>query len=324
MKQLNLNLDLHNLKAKATRDGYGDGLIDAGEKNPNVVSLGADTVGSARADWFAKKFPDRAFDVGIAEQNLVAFAAGMSLMGKIAYASTFGVFLAGRAWDQVRTTVCYNDLNVKFGGTHGGLTVGEDGATHQALEEIAIMRCLPNMKVIVPADYYETRKATAMAADIPGPVYIRFGRDKVPMLTDESTPFEFGKICCYRDGTDVAIVACGIMVYPSLLAAEELAKEKISAMVINCHTIKPIDAAGLVEAAQKTGAVVTAEEHQVAGGLGGAVAEVLAQNCPVPMQMVGVHDAFGQSGTSKELLDAYGLNVEEICRAARAAVKLKK
>ena len=323
VKNVKLTFDLDNPKMKPSRDGYGDGLNDAAAKNPNVVAIGADITASTRVDWFVKEHPDRFYDLGIAEQNQMAFAAGMSLMGKVPFVCNYGVFLAGRAWDQIRTTVCYNNLNVKLGGAHGGISVGPDGATHQALEEISIMRCLPNMKVIVPADSWETRKATRAVAELDGPYYVRFGREKVPEITDESTPFEVGKAYCVQDGTDVALIACGVMVYHSVVAARELAKEGISAMVINCHTIKPIDREAIVEAAKKTGAVVTAEEHQLMGGMGSAVSEVLSTEYPVPMQMVGVQDRFGQSGDPDELMNAYGLNAEEICKAAKRAIAMK-
>jgi len=226
-------------------------------------------------------------------------------------------------WDQIRTTVCYNNLNVKLGGAHGGISVGPDGATHQALEEISIMRCLPNMKVVVPTDVHETRKATVAIAKIDGPAYVRYGRASVPIITDDSTPFEFGKAYCCRDGADVTLVACGVMVYESLLAAEKLAKDGISAMVINNHTIKPIDKETLIEAAQKTGCMVTAEEHQTMGGMGSAVLEVLAQNTPIPVRMIGVDDRFGESGDPDVLMKAFGLTSDEIVKAAKEVIKVK-
>jgi transketolase len=287
------------------------------------VALGADITASVRVDWFRDKYPDRFISVGIAEQNQVGIAAGLSLNGKVPFVTNYGVFLAGRAWDQIRTTVCYANLNVKLGGAHGGISVGPDGATHQALEEISIMRCLPNMKVVVPADSNETKKATLAAAEVYGPVYIRFGREKVPSITKEDTPFELGKAYCVREGTDVAIIACGVMVYESLAAAEELAKEGIRAMVINNHTIKPLDAKTLIEAAKITGAVVTAEEHQVAGGMGSAVLELLAQNCPVPAKMVGVYDRFGESGDPEVLMKEFGLVGANIADAVREVLKMK-
>lgn len=324
MLKVDLKLDLNNIKQKPTRDGYGEGLVAAGEKNSDIVALGADITASVRVDWFRDRFPDRFFNLGIAEQNHMGIAAGLSLAGKVPFVTNYGVFLAGRAWDQIRTTVCYSNLNVKLGGAHGGISVGPDGATHQALEEVSIMRCLPNMKVIVPADYLETKKATIAAAEMFGPIYIRFGREKVPMITNEETPFEIGKAYCVREGTDVAIIACGVMVYEGLVAAEALAKEGISVMVINNHSVKPIDEKTIIEAAQKTGAVVTAEEHQVAGGMGSAVLEVLAQNCPVPVKMVGVYDRFGESGEPDILMKEFGLNSESLINAVKEVLAKKK
>ncbi|HEY5586818.1 MAG TPA: transketolase family protein [Ruminiclostridium sp.] len=315
--------DLEKIDMKPTRDGYGEGIIAAAEKNKNIVALGADITGSTRVDWFRDRFPDRFFSIGIAEQNQMGIAAGLSLVGKIPFVTNYGVFLAGRAWDQIRTTVCYNNLNVKLGGAHGGISVGADGATHQALEEVAIMRCLPNMKVIVPADSIETRKTTIAVAEANGPYYIRFGREKVPTITDEETPFEIGKAYCCREGSDVAIIACGVMVYESLVAAEKLSKEGINAMVINNHTIKPMDAETIIEAARKTGAVVTAEEHQLMGGMGSAVMEILSQNCPVPAKMVGINDRFGESGEPEILMKEFNLTSDDIVAAVKAVLKMK-
>ncbi len=323
MQKVELKIDLKNVAMKPTRDGYGEGLVAAAEKNVNVVALGADITASTRVDWFRDKFPERFINIGIAEQNQIGIAAGLSLAGKIPFVTNYGVFLAGRAWDQIRTTLCYSNLNVKLGGAHGGISVGPDGATHQALEEISITRCLPNMKVVVPADSIETRKATLAAAEIFGPVYIRFGREKVPLITGEETPFELGKAYCVREGTDVAIFACGVMVYESLVAAEMLAKEGISAMVVNNHTVKPMDEKTIIEAAEKTGAVVTAEEHQVAGGMGSAVLEILAQNCPVPAKMVGVIDRFGESGDPDVLMKEFGLTGAGIVTAVKEVLKRK-
>ena len=323
MLKIDLNLDLNNISQKPTRDGYGEGLVASGEKNPDVVALGGDITASVRVDWFRDKFPDRFISIGIAEQNQMGIAAGLSLAGKVPFVTNYGVFLAGRAWDQIRTTVCYANLNVKLGGAHGGISVGPDGATHQALEEISIMRCLPNMRVVVPADSNETRKATIAAAESTGPIYVRFGREKVPSITSDDTPFELGKAYCVREGTDVAIIACGVMVYESLVAAEELAKEGISAMVINNHTIKPMDEETIIEAAKLTGAVVTAEEHQMAGGMGSAVLEVLAQNCPVPVQMLGVDDRFGSSGDPDVLMAEFGLVSTNVIEAVKKVIARK-
>ncbi|OGS45750.1 MAG: transketolase [Elusimicrobia bacterium RIFOXYD2_FULL_34_15] len=308
---------------KATRYGYGEALVILGEKNPNVVVIGLDITSSTTANMFKEKFPNRFFSMGIAEQNGMGVAAGLSLVGKIPFVCTYGVFASGRCWDQIRTTVCYNNCNVKIGGGHGGISVGADGATHQALEEISIMRVIPEMKVVVPCDYNETRKATLASADINGPVYIRFGREAVPVITDEKTPFVFGKANVVRKGKDVTIIACGSMVYESMVAADELAKENISAEIINLHTVKPIDAETIIQSAKKTGRVVTAEEHQIAGGLGGAVAEVLAENHPVPIKRVGVADRFGESGTPVELMKEFCCMSSDIFKAVRAVYKIK-
>lgn len=323
MLKVDVNIDLSNVEKRLTREGYGEGLVVAGERNGDVVALGADITASTKVDLFRDRFPERFFNIGIAEQNQMGIAAGMSLAGNIPFVTNYGVFLAGRAWDQIRTTVCYSNLNVKLGGAHGGISVGPDGATHQALEEISIMRCLPNMRVVVPVDYHETKKATIAAAETYGPIYIRFGREKVPVITDENTPFKIGKAYCLKEGSDVAIIACGVMVYKSLVAAEKLAKEGISAMVINNHTIKPMDQDAIIEAAEKTRAIVTAEEHQVAGGMGSAVLEVLAQNYPVPVKMVGIDDRFGESGDPEVLMEAFGLTSDAIVEAVKDVIKRK-
>ena len=324
MFKIDYNIDLNHPEFRLTREGYGQGLLEAGEKNKDIVALGADITSSVKVDMFKNRFPERFFNIGIAEQNQMGIAAGLSLSGKIPFVTNYGVFLAGRAWDQIRTTVCYGNLNVKLGGAHGGISVGPDGATHQALEEISIMRCLPNMRVVVPADFYETKKATLAAAESYGPIYIRFGREKVPVITDENTPFEIGKAYCLRDGSDVAIIACGAMVYESLVAAEKLSKEGISAMVINNHTIKPLDRDTIIEAAKKTGAIVTAEEHQLAGGMGSAIKEVLAEEYPVVVKSIGIHDRFGESGDPIDLMKAFGLTSDNIEKVAKDMIKNKK
>ena len=308
---------------KATRDGYGEALVELGRTNRDVVVLCSDLTESTRTNWFKEEFPDRFFEMGIAEQDMMNTAAGLSLAGKIPFASTFGVFASGRAWEQVRITICYANLNVKIGGSHGGITVGADGATHQGLEEIALMRIIPNMTVIVPCDAQETYKATMAAAEIFGPVYIRFGREKVPVITRPDARFIIGKAYTMRDGKDIAIIACGLMVSEALKAAEALTKDGISARVINLHTIKPIDQEAIVKAARETGAVVTAEEHQVMGGMGSAVAEVVVRNFPVPMEMVGIQDRFGESGSAQELLKAFGLTGFDIMRAAKEVLERK-
>ncbi len=308
---------------KATRDGYGEALVELGKTNPKVVVLGADLTDSTRTLWFAEKFPDRFFEIGIAEQDMLNTAAGLSLTGKIPFVSTYGVFIAGRAWDQIRTTICYANLNVKIGGAHGGVSVGPDGATHQALEEITLMRVLPNMKVIVPCDAIETYKATMKAAEIKGPVYIRFGREKIPVITKKDTPFKLGKAATFREGKDVSLIACGYMVCESLKAAEKLEKKGVSARVINLHTIKPIDKEAIIKAAKETGAIVACEEHQIMGGFGSAVAEVVVENYPVPMRFIGIQDRFGESGTPEELIKEFNLDSSDIVKAVEEVLKHK-
>jgi len=311
------------VKMVPNRDGYGQGLLALGAENPDVVVLDADLAKSTRSDWFAEAFPERFFDIGIAEQDMIGTAAGLALGGKIPFATTYGVFVAGRAWDQIRTTVCYSDLNVKVAGAHGGISVGPDGATHQALEDVALMRVLPRMTVIVPCDVIEAKKATIAAAGIKGPCYLRFAREATPVFTAEEDEFVVGKASLLKEGSDVTIIACGPIVYEALLAQAELLKEGIAARVLNMHTVKPLDEAAVLAAAQETGAIVTAEEHQVAGGLGSAVAEVLAKNKPVPMEMVGIQDTFGESGTPDELAEKYQLTAADIAAAVKKAVARK-
>ncbi len=306
------------------RDGYGKALLELCEKRKDVMVLDADVAKSTRTVWIRDKYPEHFLDMGISEQDMVGTSAGLALSGMVPFCSTYCVFLAGRAWDQIRTTVCYNKLNVKLGGAHAGISVGPDGATHQALEDVALMRVLPNMTVIVPCDAEETRKATLAMAEINGPCFVRFGREAVPVVTDEDTPFQVGKARMCHDGNDVTVFANGPMVYEALNAAEALAKEGISVRVIDLHTVKPLDEEAVVRAAEETGCVVTAEEHQVHGGMGSAVAECLAVNCPVPMEMVGVQDSFGESGQPQELMDKYGLNQENIEMKIRAVLKRKK
>jgi transketolase len=308
---------------KATRYGFGEALVELGEKDDKIFVLGADTAASVSIDGFQKKFPDRFINVGIAETNLLGAAAGLAVAGFTPFAATYGVFASGRPWEQIRTTICYSNLNVKIGGSHSGLTVGPDGATHQALEEIAIMRCLPKMTVIVPCDYTETKKATKAAAYIKGPAYIRYGREATPVITKDDAPFEIGKADVLRDGKDIAIMACGIMVYEALMAADILEKEGISARVINIHTIKPIDEKVIIDAAKICGAIVTAEEHQIFAGFGSAVAEVVVRNNPVPMEFVGVNDRFGESGQPYDLIEKFGLKDVNIADAARKVLKRK-
>jgi len=307
-----------------TRQGWADALLELGEKDPRVVVLDADLAKSTLTSLFKEKYPKRFFDMGIAEQNMINTAGGLSLTGLIPFVSTYGVFVSGRAWEQIRTSICYGELNVKFGGAHGGLSVGPDGATHQALEEITIMRVLPKMTVIVPSDYYETKKAILAAAKINGPVYVRFGREKVPVITSADSFFEVGKANIMKEGKDVTVVACGAMVAEALDAAELLEKEGISAEVINLHTIKPIDKDCLINSVKKTGCIVTAEEHQMAGGMGSAVFEVLSQNYAVPGEMVGINDTFGESGQPKELMVKYGITSKEILDKCRRPITRKK
>ena len=309
---------------KATRFGFGEGLVELGKKNDKIFVLGADTVSSVAINGFQKEFPERFANVGIAETNLLGMAAGLAVAGFVPFVSTYGVFASGRPWEQIRTTICYSNLNVKIGGSHSGLMVGPDGATHQALEEISIMRCLPHMTVLVPCDLVETKKATIAAADYNGPVYIRYGRENVPIITEDKTPFEIGKAIKMREGSDVCIMACGSMVYESLMAAELLEKEGIKARVLNIHTIKPIDKQAIIDAAKDCGAIVTAEEHQIFGGFGSAVAEVIVANSPVPMEFVGVNDTFGESGKPADLIVKYGLKDVNIVEAVKKILKRKK
>lgn len=312
-----------SVKMLPNRDGYGHGLLELGATNSEVVVLDADLAKSTRSDWFADKFPERFFDIGIAEQDMLGTAAGLSLAGKIPFATTYGVFVTGRAWDQIRTTICYSDLNVKIAGAHGGISVGPDGATHQALEDIALMRVLPHMQVVVPCDAVEAKKATIATAGVKGPCYLRFAREATPVFTEEQDFFEIGKANVLREGTDVTIIACGPIVYEAILAHEELKALGVSARVINMHTIKPLDEAAILQAAQETKAIVTAEEHQVAGGLGSAVAELLVRNKPVPVEMVGIQDTFGESGTPEELVVKYNLVAKDIVLAAQKALARK-
>ncbi|MEW6553582.1 MAG: transketolase family protein [Actinomycetota bacterium] len=303
---------------KNTRDGYAAALLELGERDQRVVVLDADLAKSTQTEKFKKSFPDRFVDCGVAEQNLMATAAGLAAVGKIAFASTFAIFATGRAYDQVRNTIAYSDLNVKICASHGGITVGEDGSSHQALEDIALMRAVPRMKVIVPADFYETREAVKAAAAIEGPVYVRIGRPKVPVIFGEDYRFEFGKALVLRPGRDVTVLACGFMVHKALEAAEELAAEGTEAEVIDVHTIKPLDAEGILASAARTGRVVTCEEHSVMGGMGGAVAELLGEEMPLPMRRVGIRDTFGTSGTADELVEHFKLGSRHIAEVVRA------
>ncbi|SHM58312.1 transketolase [Caldanaerovirga acetigignens] len=300
----------------ATRDAYGEALAELGEEIKEIVVLDADLSKSTKTSVFAKKFPERFFNMGIAEQNLMGTAAGLATCGKIPFASTFAIFATGRAFEQVRNSICYPNLNVKIAATHAGITVGEDGATHQSIEDIALMRVMPNMTVISPADATETKMAVRAAAQIKGPVYLRLGRHPVETIFGEGYEFKPGKGVILREGKDVAIIATGVMVAEALKAAEMLEKDDIKAMVVNIHTIKPIDEEVILKAAE-CGAIVTAEEHSIIGGLGSAVAEVLSEKKPVPIKRIGIRDVFGMSGKPEELMKAYGLAAEDIAEAAR-------
>lgn len=312
-------------KMVATRDAYGKALLELGKENPDIVVLDADLSVSTKTAVFAKAFPDRFFDLGVAEQDMIGTAAGLAACGKIVFASTFAVFGSGRAWDQVRMSVAYTRLNVKIVVTHAGITTGEDGASHQANEDIAIMRVLPNMTVVVPADAIETEKLIKAAAKFYGPMYIRLSRPKTPLVyKDENYDFKIGKGIVIRDGKDATVFACGLMVSIALDAANILAAQGISTRVGNLHTIKPLDKELIVKCAHETGAIVSAEEHSIMGGLGGAIAEVLVENVQVPMARVGLKDIFGESGKPEELLVKYGLTAENIADAVRGVLKRKK
>ena len=308
---------------KKTREGFGHALVDLGSEDPRIVVMVGDLTESTMVSFFAEKFPDRFFEIGIAEQNMASIAAGLAATGKIPFFATYGAFASCRSADQIRVSIAYSNLPVKIGGAHGGISVGPDGATHQAMEEFAIIRSIPNMSLVVPCDYWEARKATRAAAATPGPVYIRFGREDVPVVTDESTPFTFGKGEVFGQGTDVTVIACGVMVYEALRARAVLATRGVSVRVLNLHTIKPLDRDIIVKAAQETGAIVTAEEHQVNGGLGGAVAEVVVQEHLVPVEMVAVHDRFGQSGKPAELMAAFGLKEPDVIQAIERVLARK-
>lgn len=308
----------------ATRDAYGDELVVLGKENPNIVVLDADLSKSTKTNVFKKSFPERHFNFGIAEANMMVAAAGLASGGKIPFASTFAVFASGRAWEPIRSSICYPKLNVKIVATHGGITVGEDGATHQANEDIAIMRALPNMTVIVPADGIETKKAVRAISEYDGPVYMRLGRSGVPVIFGEDYDFQIGKAATMKEGTDITLFACGIMTAAALDAAETLAAEGISAEVINIATIKPLDKEAIIKSAKKTGCAVSAEEHSIIGGLGSAIAETLVTEFPIPMKMVGIKDTFGESGVPDKLLEKYGLTAKDIVNAAKEAIKAKQ
>jgi transketolase len=309
---------------KDTRSGFGAGLLEAGRRNPNVVALCADLVGSLKMDAFIKEFPDRFFQTGIAEANMMSIAAGMTIGGSIPFTGTFANFSTGRVYDQIRQSIAYSDKNVKICASHAGLTLGEDGATHQILEDIGLMKMLPGMTVINPCDYNQTKAATIAITDYHGPVYLRFGRPVVPVFTPEDQMFQIGKAWLVNEGTDVSIFATGHLVWEAIQAGEELEKLGINAEIINIHTIKPLDKEAILQSVAKTRCVVSAEEHNRLGGLGDSVAQVLIQNDPVPMEYVAVNDSFGESGKPELLMKKYGLDAAHIVKAAQRAVERKQ
>lgn len=329
-KNINPKILDKDIEQEPTRFGYGRGLVAASRENPNVIGICADLTDSTKTGDLRKEFPERFIEAGIMEQHMASLASGFAAAGKIPFIASYAMFSPGRNWEQIRTTICYNDSNVKIAGAHAGVSVGPDGATHQAIEDIAIMRVIPRMTVLVPCDSIETEKATIAAAKRKGPVYIRFSREKTPIITTKDAPFEIGKAEILRDplsggkSPQVAIIACGPLVYNSLIAAEELAKEGIEAIVVNNHTIKPMDEKTIIDVVKKTGAAVTVEEHQMYGGMGSAVAEILAKNYPIPIEFVAVQDRFGESGEPNELIEHFGLGVKDIKEAVKRALKRKK
>lgn len=333
-------LDLKSLEQKPTRDGFGLGLLQAADENPNVVGLCADLTESTRMEAFAKKYPERFVEMGVAEQNLASVASGLSAVGKIPYLTSYAMFSPGRNWEQIRTTICYNEQNVKIIGSHAGVSVGPDGATHQAIEDIAITRPIANMQVFAPCDIWEAKKVTYAISKVDGPCYARFAREKTPVFTTEETPFEIGKAEIFWDSVnletefpsgnsvsklrlDVAILACGPLLHNAILAAADLEKEGLKVRVLNMVSIKPMDEEAVIQAAKDAGAVVTVEEHQVAGGMGSAVAEVLAENHPVPMEFIGVQNRFGESGAPTELIEAFRMGVSHIKKAVKKVISRK-
>ena len=331
-------LDLKKVEQVPVRNGYGQGLVEAGRINKNIVVLCADLTESTRSEDFRKEFPGRFVELGVAEQNMASVAAGMAAMGKIPFISSYAMFSPGRNWEQIRTTICYNNRHVIVAGAHAGVSVGPDGATHQAIEDIAITRVIANMTVIAPGDVHEARKATMAAAELDGPVYIRFAREKTPVFTTSETPFEIGRAEILwepafakasagkpaPDKCDVAIIACGPLAHNALLAASELEKEDIGVIVINNHTIKPLDEKTILKAAKDAGTLVTVEEHQINGGMGSAVAELTSRNYPVPIEFIGVQNSFGQSGSPSELIEHFGMSAKNIIEAAKRAISRKQ
>ncbi len=321
---LSTKIGQDDIDSVPTRQGFGEAVVELGKENPDVVVLTADLADSTKVGAFKKEFPERFFEVGVAEQNLMGVAAGLALSGKVPFISSYATFSPGRNWDQLRVSVVYSKANVKIAGAHTGVSVGPDGATHQALEDIAITRVLPGLVVLAPCDYLQTKKATIAMGKYIGPAYIRFTREKSPVFTTDQTDFEIGKAQVFREGNDVVVIGCGPVLYNAMLVAEELSKEGLSVMVINNHTIKPMDTKTIVNAAKHCGAVVTLEEHQVMGGMGSAVAEVLAKECPVPIEFVGMQDSFGESGAPDELIEKYGMGRLAIKDAIKKAIKRKR
>lgn len=322
-------LDKLKVEQKTTRLGFGEGLVIAGENDKNIVALCADLTESTQINLFKNKFPERYIEVGVAEQNLAALASGLAASGKIPFIASYGMFSPGRNWEQIRTTIAYNESNVKIGIMHAGVSVGPDGGTHQAIEDLAITRVIPKVIVISPCDYHEAKKATVLAAKNKLPVFLRFHREKTPVITIEETNFEIGKIEIFfvpkdEKKTDAVIFACGPLIHNALLAANELEQEGLNIYVVNNATIKPLDEKIIIDLAKKAGAVVTVEEHQIAGGMGSAIAELFVQNCPLPIEFVGVHDQFGQSGQTEELIEHYGMGVSHIKKAVIKVIKRKK
>ncbi len=321
-------LDLKSLDQQPTRNGYGTGLVQAADENKNVVALCADLIESTRTEAFAKKYPERFVEMGVAEQNMASVAAGLAAMGKIPYITSYAMFSPGRNWEQIRTTICYNERNVKIIGSHAGVSVGPDGATHQAIEDIALTRSIANMQVFAPCDAYEGRKIAYAISKIDGPCYVRYTREKTPIFTTDETPFAIGKAFIFweeRKGEkpDVALIACGPLLHNAILAASALEEGGVQSRVINLASIKPMDESAIVEAAKDAKCVVTVEEHQVAGGMGSAVAELLAKHYPVPIEFIGVQNHFGESGNPGELVEKFGMGVSHIKEAALRAVKRK-
>lgn len=324
-KLLNLADMTNNLKQEPIRKGFGRGLLEAGKLDVNVVAACADLTGSTAMDIFAKEFPERFVEIGVAEQNLVTVGSGLSAMGKIPFVSSYAAFSPGRNWEQIRTTICLNERPVKIVGSHAGVSVGPDGATHQMLEDIALMRVLPHMVVIVPGDSLEAERATmALAADKVRPAYLRLAREATPIITTDKTPFEIGKAYVYREGTDVTLITTGTMTYQALVAADKLAKDGISAEVVHVPTVKPLDTRTIITSVKKTGCAVTAEEAQVIGGLGGAIAELLVEEHPAPLKRIGMLDRFGESGEPAELLTHFGLDAKHIVFAAHHVIDKKR